>query len=186
MYPLVQVKLIQKALQHFARDLPDAAKETINLCMNIIQFGMKNTSIQFRGHYYIYKGAAKDENLLDEDVALAIGAYKSVFLLDIVASYVFEETEECFIESIYRGNYQDDGLVVFVGKKTKCKIQQCLWKYQSLVNELTGGNYLQFTTNLWQPPPANKINSPIQKDKNKKGVTVIHEHAFPSLDMEMR
>eukprot|EP00957_Ditylum_brightwellii_P172713 13147897-Ditylum_brightwellii.AAC.1 len=79
--------------------------------MDIVQFGMKSTLIQFRGRYYMYKGAAKDENLLDEDVTLAIGAYESAFLADIVASYMFKETEECFSESIYRGIYWDNGLV---------------------------------------------------------------------------
>eukprot|EP00957_Ditylum_brightwellii_P122928 9372970-Ditylum_brightwellii.AAC.1 len=30
-----------EALSHYARNLPDAAKETINMCMDIVQFGMK-------------------------------------------------------------------------------------------------------------------------------------------------
>eukprot|EP00957_Ditylum_brightwellii_P181986 13864475-Ditylum_brightwellii.AAC.1 len=59
-----------------------------------------------------------------------------MFLVDIVASYVFKETEECFRESIYRGIYWDDGLMVFVGTRTKSEIQEWLKKYQSLVNEL--------------------------------------------------
>eukprot|EP00957_Ditylum_brightwellii_P037389 2829725-Ditylum_brightwellii.AAC.1 len=62
--------------------------------MDIVQFGMKSTLIQFRGHYYVYKGAVKGKELSDEDVALAIGAYESAFLADIVASYIFEETGE--------------------------------------------------------------------------------------------
>ena len=98
MYPLVRVKLIQKVLQHYAKDLPNTAKETVDLGMDIVQFGMKSTLIQFQGRYYVYKGAAKDKELLDKDVALVIRAYKLAFLADIVASYVFEETEECFRE----------------------------------------------------------------------------------------
>eukprot|EP00957_Ditylum_brightwellii_P001744 134325-Ditylum_brightwellii.AAC.1 len=171
MYPSVRVNLIQKALQHHARNLPDYAKEIIDLCMDIVQFGMKSTLIQFRGWYFVYKGTSKDEDLSDEDVLLTIGAYESAFLADIVASYVFEKIKECFIESLYRGIYRDDELVAFVGERTKCYIQRWLGKYQSLVNELAGGNYLHFTTELWLPPPANKINSPIKKDKKEKGVT---------------
>eukprot|EP00957_Ditylum_brightwellii_P159044 12104804-Ditylum_brightwellii.AAC.1 len=102
MYPLAQVKLIQKALHHYVKDLPNEARERIDLCMGIVQFGMISTLIQFRGKHYVYKEALKDAELLDEDVALAIGAYESTFLANIVASYVFEEAEECFKESIYQ------------------------------------------------------------------------------------
>eukprot|EP00957_Ditylum_brightwellii_P105858 8072990-Ditylum_brightwellii.AAC.1 len=66
--------------------------------MDIVQFGMKSTLIQFKGRYFIYKGAAKGKEILEEDVALAIGAYVSAFLANIVASYVFDETEECFVK----------------------------------------------------------------------------------------
>eukprot|EP00957_Ditylum_brightwellii_P156730 11929594-Ditylum_brightwellii.AAC.1 len=48
-YPSVRVKLIWKALNHYARDLPATARETIDLCIDIVQFGMKSTLIQFRG-----------------------------------------------------------------------------------------------------------------------------------------
>eukprot|EP00957_Ditylum_brightwellii_P170092 12947180-Ditylum_brightwellii.AAC.1 len=41
----LDIKLIQKALNYYARDLPDAAKETIDLCMDIVQFGTKSTLI---------------------------------------------------------------------------------------------------------------------------------------------
>eukprot|EP00957_Ditylum_brightwellii_P059550 4521804-Ditylum_brightwellii.AAC.1 len=64
--------------------------------MDIVQFGMKSTLVQFRGCYYVYQGAAKGKELSDKDIALAIGAYESAFLADIVASYIFKETEECF------------------------------------------------------------------------------------------
>eukprot|EP00957_Ditylum_brightwellii_P026782 2025778-Ditylum_brightwellii.AAC.1 len=91
--------------------------------MDIVQFGMKSTLIQFKGRYFIYQGATKGKEISEEDVALAIGAYESAFLADIVASYVFEETEECFIKCIYRGIYRDDGLVAFEGRRNKREIQ---------------------------------------------------------------
>eukprot|EP00957_Ditylum_brightwellii_P031508 2389183-Ditylum_brightwellii.AAC.1 len=78
------------------------------------------------------EGAAKDKELSNKDVALAIVAYESAFLADIVASCIFEEAEEYFRECIYRGMYRDDGLVVFVGPRNKREIQEWLWKYQSL------------------------------------------------------
>eukprot|EP00957_Ditylum_brightwellii_P004576 347834-Ditylum_brightwellii.AAC.1 len=69
---------------------------------------MKSTLIQFKGKYYVYKGAAKGKELSNKDVALAIGAYEAAFLANIVASYVFEMTGECFTECIFRGIYRDD------------------------------------------------------------------------------
>ena len=36
MYPSVRVKLIRKALHYYAKDLPEEAKETINMCMDIV------------------------------------------------------------------------------------------------------------------------------------------------------
>eukprot|EP00957_Ditylum_brightwellii_P064915 4924809-Ditylum_brightwellii.AAC.1 len=86
----------------------------------------------FRGKYFIYKGAAKGKELSNEDVVLAIGAYEAAFLADIVASYIFKETGECFIECVFRGIYRDDRLVVFSGRRNKKDIQEWLRKYQSL------------------------------------------------------
>eukprot|EP00957_Ditylum_brightwellii_P170626 12987639-Ditylum_brightwellii.AAC.1 len=153
--------------------------------MDIMQFGTKSTLIQFRGRHYVYQGAAKGEELLDEDVALAIGAYESAFLADIVASYVFEETEECFEQCVFRGIYRDDGLMILVGNRNKSEIQEWLQKYQSLVNELADSDYLQFTTKLWQPPQVNAEDSPTKKDKKEMGVTVIYKKEFLLLDMRM-
>eukprot|EP00957_Ditylum_brightwellii_P189829 14451789-Ditylum_brightwellii.AAC.1 len=152
MYPLVRVKLIHKALNHYAKNLPATTRETIDLCMYIAQFGMKSTLIQFRGQYFVYQGAAKGKELSDKDAALAIGAYELAFLANIVG-----------------GIYRDNGLVMFVGNKNKREIQEWLWKYQSLVNKLVGGNCLQFTIKLWQPPPANVGNSPVKKDTKEMG-----------------
>eukprot|EP00957_Ditylum_brightwellii_P072231 5490928-Ditylum_brightwellii.AAC.1 len=59
--------------------------------MDIMQFGMKSTLIQFRGQYYVNQRAAKEKELLGKDMALAIGAYELAFLADIVAFYLFEE-----------------------------------------------------------------------------------------------
>eukprot|EP00957_Ditylum_brightwellii_P013944 1052227-Ditylum_brightwellii.AAC.1 len=94
----------------------------IDLCMDIMQFGMKSTLIQFRGRYFVYQGAAKGKELSEEGVALAIGAYELAFLAVIVASYVFEEMEECFERCVFRGIHRDDGLVAFVGNKNKREI----------------------------------------------------------------
>eukprot|EP00957_Ditylum_brightwellii_P206023 15346463-Ditylum_brightwellii.AAC.1 len=76
--------------------------------------------------------------------------------------------EECFVKCIYRGIYRDDWLVVFPVRRNKHEIQVWLWKYQSLVNKLAGGDYLKFTTKLWLPLPDNTSNSPVEKDKKER------------------
>eukprot|EP00957_Ditylum_brightwellii_P067257 5104202-Ditylum_brightwellii.AAC.1 len=49
MSPLVRVKLIPNALNHYAKNLPATIREMIDLCMDIVRFGMKSTLIQFGG-----------------------------------------------------------------------------------------------------------------------------------------
>eukprot|EP00957_Ditylum_brightwellii_P125519 9567517-Ditylum_brightwellii.AAC.1 len=141
---------------------------TISQCMDIVQFGMKSTLIQFRGKYYVYCRAASEE-VMDKDVVLAIGAYESAFFANIVASYVFEKTEECFEMRQW-------------SKKETQKWLQC---YQSIVNKLAGGDYLQLTTNLWQPLAADEVNLLAWKYKKEEGVMVIYDAKFPFLNMEM-
>eukprot|EP00957_Ditylum_brightwellii_P015344 1154936-Ditylum_brightwellii.AAC.1 len=81
--------------------------------------------------------------------------------------------------------YKDDGLVVFAGRQNKREIQVWLQKYQNLVKELAGSDYLKFTIKLWLPPPANTRNSPVEKDKKERGVTVVNDKEFPFLNMKM-
>eukprot|EP00957_Ditylum_brightwellii_P088650 6752004-Ditylum_brightwellii.AAC.1 len=63
MYPSVQVKLIKKALRFYSRSLSPEDKQKIELGMEMIQFGMKNTLGSFRYKYFNYKGAAKGDDL---------------------------------------------------------------------------------------------------------------------------
>eukprot|EP00957_Ditylum_brightwellii_P181570 13830514-Ditylum_brightwellii.AAC.1 len=146
---------------------------------------MKSTLIQFKGKCYVYCRATNEEEVAVKDVALAIGAYELAFLAKIVASYVFEKTEGCFEMSKYRGIYHNNGLVILTGKWTKKGKQKILQCYQSIVNKLLGGDYLQLTTELWQPPAADEMNLLVQKDKKEEGVTVIYDAKFPFLGIEM-
>eukprot|EP00957_Ditylum_brightwellii_P072347 5498846-Ditylum_brightwellii.AAC.1 len=117
----------------------------------MVKFGMQNTLVNFREKFYIYQGAAKGQNLMEEDVALAIGAYESAFFADLVALFVFEKTAVCFKLTLLRGIYQDNGLVVFEGRRMKLEIAVWLKSFQANVNKLADGEYLQFTTELWRP-----------------------------------
>ena len=43
--------------------------------------------------------------MVDEDIALALGAYEAAFCTDVVASYVFEMTEVMVLKLAYRGTF---------------------------------------------------------------------------------
>ena len=109
MYPSIKLATIKKEVRLFARTLTTATKKTINLCLELIRFGMSSTLISFNGEYYEYHGGEKEEQ------GLAIGGYELVFLADLVASYLFEKAKAHFQPTIYHGIYRDDCLVVFKG-----------------------------------------------------------------------
>ena len=52
MYPSSKLATIEKAVRFFARKLTSEVKKTINLCLDLIQFGMSLTLISFEGEYY--------------------------------------------------------------------------------------------------------------------------------------
>ena len=124
MYPSIKLATIRKAVRYFARTLTRETKKTINLCLDLIQFGMSSTLISFDGEYYEYHGGEREEQ------GLAIGRYESAFLADLVASYLFEKAKPVFRPTIYHGIYQDDGLVVFKGKKNASEIKDWLEEFQ--------------------------------------------------------
>ena len=80
MYPSIKLATIKKAVRFFARTLTTATKKTINICLELIRFGMSSTLICFDGEYYEYHGGEKPEQ------GLEIGGYESAFLSDLVAS----------------------------------------------------------------------------------------------------
>ena len=45
MYPSIKLATIKKAVRFFARTLTTATKKTINLCLELIHFGMSSTLI---------------------------------------------------------------------------------------------------------------------------------------------
>eukprot|EP00957_Ditylum_brightwellii_P211242 15365943-Ditylum_brightwellii.AAC.1 len=96
---------------------------------------MKNTLVSFQDKYFAYKGAVKGDNFTNEDVALAIGGYKSAFLANLVALYLFEMTGSKFIKAKYKGIYRGNG-----------------------------GGYLQFTTEIWNPTTEVKLTMEEEKE----------------------
>ena len=84
MYLSIKLATIKKAVIFFTMKLTSEVKKKINLCLDIIQFGMSSTLISFNGEYYKYHGGEREEQ------GLAIGGYESAFLADLAASYLFE------------------------------------------------------------------------------------------------
>ena len=60
MYPSIKLATIKKAVRFFARTLTTASKKTINLCLELIRFGMSTNLICFNGEYYKYNGGKKE------------------------------------------------------------------------------------------------------------------------------
>ena len=55
-YPSIKLATIKKAVQFFARKFTSETKKTINLCLDLIKFGMSSTLIYFDMEYYEYRG----------------------------------------------------------------------------------------------------------------------------------
>ena len=150
MYPSIKLATNKKAVRYFARTLTRETKKTINLCLDLIQFGMSSTLISFDGEYYEYHGGEREEQ------GLAIGRYKSSLLAEIVASYLFEKAKPIFRPTIYHGINRDDGLVVFKGKKKASEIKYWLEEFQQTVNTAAGNQDLKFPAETW----IDGVNSP--------------------------
>ena len=112
MFPSIKFPVAKKDIQFYTKNLPKLEMIKIKLCLKLIGFGMSSTLLNFQDKYYEYG----DEGL--ETKGLAIGGYESAFLVDLVASYLLEVTNNQFKEVMWRGIYRDDGLLVFKGKKS--------------------------------------------------------------------
>ena len=73
MYPSIKLATIKKAVIFFSRTLTTATKKTIDICLELIRFGMSSTLIYFYGEYYEYHGGEKEEQ------GLAIGEREDSF-----------------------------------------------------------------------------------------------------------
>ena len=152
---------------------PVKPRKTINLCLGLIQSGMSSTLIYFDGEYYKYHGGEREEH------GLAIGGYKSAFLADLVACYLFEKSKPIFRRTIYHGIYWNDGLVVFKGKKKASEIKDWLEEFQQTVNMAAGNQHLKFTAEVW----TDGANHPTPEKEYQ--VQIVKNYEFPFLYMKM-
>ena len=117
MYPSIKLSIIKKSVRFFAIKLTATTKKIINLCLELIRFGMSSKLNSFDGEYNDYNGGKKEEQ------GLAIGGYELSFLANLVASYLFEKFKAILNPTTYHDIYQYDNLVVFNGNKSIYEIK---------------------------------------------------------------
>ena len=75
MYPLIEFKVVWRAVDFYARDLGREDKERITKCLEMIKFSMGNQLFGFINKFYEY-GQTNNE----EEETLSIGGYESAWL----------------------------------------------------------------------------------------------------------
>ena len=60
MYPSIKLSTIKKSVVLFTIKLTAASKKTVNICLDLIRFGMSSTLICFNGEYYEYHGSKRE------------------------------------------------------------------------------------------------------------------------------
>jgi GIY-YIG catalytic domain len=110
-----------------------------------------------------------------------LGGYESAWLADLVGAFILAKTQQLFREVTFYGLYRDDGIGVFKGIWSVEEISKWRNKFQNAVDILAGGNYLQFTCNVWLDNERQMC--PITgTDRN---ISVERGQTFPYLDMEL-
>jgi hypothetical protein len=175
-YPSVTYHLIARAVRWFARDLPGEAFDAVLTCLSMIQFGMSHTPLTFGGKYFEYTGGETEVS----NRGLAIGGFESAWLADVVASYLLENTCSHFDgNTVYRGIYRDNGLVVFSGFWRKGDVASWLSTFQQQVDDLAGSSFLKFTAVVWG---TGRVHDDLSQSPQ---VTVNCNDFFPYLDLKM-
>jgi GIY-YIG catalytic domain len=99
----------------------------------------------------------------------------------LVGAFILAKSKKHFKQVLYYGLYRDDGIGIFKGKWSYDEISKWRCDFQKTVNKLAGGEYLQFTCNMWLN--KSEMSNPILETDNK--VTIEKGESFPYLDMEM-
>ena len=89
------------------------------------------------------------------------------FLVNLVASYLFENAKTLRNHTTYHGIYHAGGLVVFKGNKRVQYIRDCLAKFQQTLEKAAGKQHLHFTAKIW----TNDTNLPTSTKKDKVQIT---------------
>ena len=71
----------------FMKDLPSSEKDKVCRYLKMIEYGMSTTFIHIKDQYWLYGGS-----LCVDEKGLTIGGYKSAWLADLVAAYIFKNS----------------------------------------------------------------------------------------------
>ena len=85
MYLFIKLASNIKVVRLFSRKLTATTKNAINLCLEIIRFGMSSNLISFYREYCEYYGGEKEQK------GFAVGGYESSFLSYLVVYYHFDK-----------------------------------------------------------------------------------------------
>ena len=93
------------------KNLPKHAIKKIDLCLKLIGFGISSTILNFRENVYDYGWEGLEKK------GLEIRSYESALLANLVASYLFEVTNNQFKEFLWRGIYRDNIFLALKGRR---------------------------------------------------------------------
>ena len=178
MYPSITFQMVHRAVSFFATTLSNEDKDTIAKCLKLIKFGMSNTLLTFQGRYYEYRGMSHDST----QCGLTIGGYESAWLADLVASFIFVQTDDLFQSTCrYSGIYRDDGIAIFNGLWKDEDITRWFQTFQYRVENCLKSKNLKFTCEIWRLGKHDtKVNTYLSD-----AITVIESKYFPYLDLDM-
>eukprot|EP00957_Ditylum_brightwellii_P189236 14403764-Ditylum_brightwellii.AAC.1 len=177
MYPSCKLKLIKHAFCYYGQNLQPKEKSTIKKFIEMIAFGMKSTLIRYKDEYFNYKGVVgenKNDTNKDEN-GLLIGLYEAAFCADVGTTYVYEMNKKILDKLRFSGAYRDDRLTIFNEHLSLRQVIHWFRQFQLRVNKLVGGDFFQFTAEVWSPattdnPPdlLETINEILPKEEWKK------------------
>jgi hypothetical protein len=108
---------------------------------------MGNTIVSFRDKYYKY-GVNPNPN----HHGLTIGSFKSAFLADLEATYIFKKLHHLLEQHVrFIGTYRADKIIVFWGNRSNESLKNWLSIFQKEVDQLLRNVDIQFIMEIWQP-----------------------------------
>ena len=138
MYPSIKLATIKKAVRFVARKLTSETKKTINLCLDLIQFGMSSNLVSFDGEYYEYHGGERRTSISDWRIQICIPGGPSRLL-------PFQESHANFPTDNLPRHLSKWRPYCFQRKEEGKEIKDWLEEFQQKVNTAAGNQHLKFT-----------------------------------------
>jgi hypothetical protein len=147
MYPQFKFRAVRAAVCYYASQLDTIQRERTKKCVEILKFSMGNMIVLFLDKNYKY-GVDPDP----DKRGLTIGGFKSAFLADLEASYIFDTLRYIWDRhGRFLGTYCDDKIIIFNDQKSNEWLLNWLTTFQQEVDRLLGRSDIHFTMEIWQP-----------------------------------